>query len=309
MTDKNEKKDFRCGMVSIVGRPNVGKSTLLNAILGEKVAIVSKVPQTTRSRIRGIYNDERGQVIFMDTPGVHPNRDRLDQFMNESAMGTTREADCVIHLVDANDSVGQEEEDLVRRLCALPAHIILGLNKMDMKGKHISEYISLWERVTGKPVQENKALTMLALSGKSGKNIDILLDIIFQSLPVGPALYPTDTVCDIPQKMVIADIIREKFLSIMEHEVPHAIAVMIEAMEERKDKVLHIQALVLVERDSQKAIVIGKGGQVLKRVGTLARRELEELLGSKVFLEIYVKSKKNWRDNPSLLEEMGYRSF
>ncbi len=301
------KKNFRCGMASIVGRPNVGKSTLLNKILGEKVAIVSKVPQTTRNQIRGIYTDERGQIVFVDTPGVHKGHDHLDRFMNQSAYGITSEADVIIHLVDANDRVGLEEEELVQRLHSLNVPLILGLNKVDLKGKMISEYIVLWEKVTGKPIQENPLITILPLSGKDGTNISKLIDIVFELLPEGKALYPEDTICDIPQKMVIADIIREKLYALLKDELPHSIAVVIDVVEPRKGKLLYVQAVIMVERDSQKLIVIGKNGSLLKKVGSLARAELEELLESKVFLELFVKSHKDWRDSPSVLQEMGYQ--
>ena len=302
-----EGKKKHCGMASIVGRPNVGKSTLLNKVLGEKVAIVSKIPQTTRNQIRGVYTDERGQIIFVDTPGVHKGRDQLDRFMNQSAYGITSEADVIIHLVDANDRVGLEEEELVERLHSLKVPIILGLNKVDMKGKTIPEYITLWERVAGKPIQENPHMTILPLSGKDGTNVSKLIDIVFDLLPEGDALYPEDTICDIPQKMVIADTIREKLYGLLQQELPHSIAVIIDVVEPRKGKLLYIQAVIMVERDSQKSIVIGKNGALLKKTGTLARAELEQLLESKVFLELFVKSHKDWRDSPNLLQEMGYQ--
>ncbi len=304
---KEVKKELHCGMVSIVGRPNVGKSTLLNKLLGEKVAIVSKVPQTTRNQIRGIYTDERGQIVFVDTPGVHKGRDQLDRFMNQSAYGITSEADAIIHLVDANDRVGLEEEELVQRLHSLKVPIVLGLNKVDLKGKTIPEYIALWEKVTGKSMQENPHITILPLSGQSGTNVSKLIDIVFELLPVGPALYAEDTICDIPQKMVIADTIREKLYLLLQQELPHSIAVVIDVVEPRKGKLLYVQAVIMVERDSQKSIVIGKNGALLKKAGSLARTELEELLESKVFLELFVKSHKDWRDSPSLLQEMGYQ--
>ncbi len=304
---KKPKEELRCGMASIVGRPNVGKSTMLNKILGEKVAIVSKVPQTTRNQIRGVYTDERGQIVFVDTPGVHKGRDQLDRFMNQSAYGITSEADVIIHLVDANDRVGLEEEELVQRLHSLQVPIVLGLNKVDLKGKTIPEYITLWERVSGKPIQENPNMTILPLSGKDGTNVSKLIDIVFELLPLGQAMYPEDTICDIPQKMVIADVIREKLYGLLQQELPHSVAVVIDVVEPRKGKLLYIQAVIMIERDSQKSIVIGKNGSLLKKVGSLARAELEDLMESKVFLELFVKSHKDWRDSPSLLQEMGYQ--
>ncbi|MCK5214284.1 MAG: GTPase Era [Candidatus Omnitrophica bacterium] len=305
MANSNSEK-FKSGMVSIVGRPNVGKSTLLNSIVGEKIAIVSKVPQTTRNQVRGIYGDERGQIVFIDTPGLHMGKDKLDKFMHKAASSTVYDVDCVIHLVDVRDEVGPEEEAIAKRLRDLDVPVILGLNKVDQKANKTQDYIALWERVKGKPIGEIENLTMITLSGKKNINIDSLLDILYSHLPEGPALYPADTVCDIPRKMVISDIIREKLINILRHELPHSIAVVVESMQPRKRKTIHISALILVERDTHKIIVIGKKGDNLKRIGTYARKELEDLLESKVFLELHVKTKKNWRDNSSLLREMGY---
>ncbi len=296
----------RCGTVSIVGRPNVGKSTLLNHIVGEKVAIVSNVPQTTRNQVRGIYTEARGQIVFIDTPGIHKNRDKLDHFMNKAALGTPLETDCVIHLVDCGDPVGPEEETVIQKLALLKVPVVLGLNKVDVTDKFIPEYISLWEKVKGIPVTQMDRFVIMPLSGKTGMNIPKLLDTLFDFLPPGPALYPEDVVCDVPQRMAIADIIREKFFQIMRQEVPHSLAVLIEDMEPKRHKVMHIRAQILVERDSQKNIVIGKNGKILKEVGTLARQELEDLMDGKVFLELFVKSKRNWREDSSLLVEMGY---
>ncbi|MCK5581272.1 MAG: GTPase Era [Candidatus Omnitrophica bacterium] len=304
--EEKQDKDFHSGMVSIVGRPNVGKSTLLNLIVGEKVAIVSPIPQTTRNRVRGVYNDERSQIVFIDTPGLHMSKDKLDQFMNRSAYGTTRDADCIIHLVDANDPVGPEEEKIVKKLAALKVAVVLGLNKVDLKGEFIHEYIALWERVKGVAITEIENFTILPLSTKTGLHQDKLIGILFDYLPQGPALYPRDTVCDIPQKMVIADIIREKLLGVMRQEVPHSLAVIVEEMEPRQGKTIFIRALILVERASQKNIVIGKDGQILKKVGSMARIEIENLIENKVFLDLYVKMKKKWRDDQALLMEMGY---
>lgn len=304
---QNTPNNFRCGMVSIVGRPNVGKSTLLNAILGEKVSIVSKVPQTTRNQVRGIYTEKRGQIVFIDTPGLVLGKDKLDRLLKRSSMGSTQDADCIIHLVDTQDVVGKEEEEIVRRLADVKSPIVLGLNKVDLKGGYIPEYLALWEKARGVSIQQMKNFTLIALSGKEKTNLDTLLDVIFEYLPEGPALYPEDTISDVPQKMAIADIIREKFLALLRDEIPHSIAVFIESMETVK-KVIHIRALILVERDSQKNIVIGKHGHILKKAGTLARKELEDILEQKVFLETYVKVKSDWRDNDGVLQDLGYDS-
>ena len=305
MTENNASRT-RCGVVSIVGRPNVGKSTLLNKIVGEKVAIVSRVPQTTRNQVRGLYNDERGQIIFIDTPGLHLGKDRLDKFMNQSASGTIEDADCIIYLVDSSRAVGEEERIVSDRLKGVNSHVILGLNKIDLKGKYVADYIALWEGAKGKPVNEIPNLTLLPLSGNRGTNIEKLIDILFEHLPEGPLLYPSDIVCDVPQKLVVADIIREKFFQILKQEVPHDLGVVIEDMRPVRKNTMNIKALILVERDTQKSIVIGKSGQVLKKAGTQARQELEELLGTKVFLECHVKARKRWRDNIALLQDCGY---
>lgn len=306
VSKKTTKKDFRCGMVSIVGRPNVGKSTLLNKIVDEKVAIVSKVPQTTRNQVRGIYNDERGQIIFIDTPGLVLGKDKLDRMLQKACTGSFADADCIIHLVDSHEHVGEEERKLAARLKTVHVPIILGLNKVDVGDKHIPDYIALWEEYKGQPISEMKNFVLLPLSGRKGTNIEKLVDIIFEFLPVAPPLYPTDCVTDIPQRLAVSDIIREKLFMVLEEELPHSIAVVIESMKPKKYKTMHIQATILVERDSQKEIVIGKNGQVLKRTGTLARQELENLLETKVFLETFVKTRKNWRDDERFLQELGY---
>jgi GTP-binding protein Era len=303
---RQENQDFRSGMVSIVGRPNVGKSTLLNTILDEKVSIVSKVPQTTRNRIRGIYNDERGQIVFIDTPGLVLGKDKLDRLLKKSSLGTINDVDCIVHLVDATEAVGEEEEEIVRRLNTVKAPVIVGLNKVDHHPKHMDQYIQLWQRIKNAPVQQIESLTLMALSGRDGTNVDKLLDVIFEKLPQGPAFYPIDTICDVPKKIVVADIIREKLFRILKQELPHSIAVIIELMQPKRKKIMHIKALILVERESQKEIVIGKNGAVLKKVGQQAREELEELLESKIFLETHVKMSKNWRDDTPLLQELGY---
>ncbi|MEW5894628.1 MAG: GTPase Era [Candidatus Omnitrophota bacterium] len=307
MSSHNKKIITKSGMVSIVGRPNVGKSTLLNRLVGEKVTIVSKVPQTTRNQIRGIYTDERGQIVFIDTPGLHISKDKLDQFMNESADACARDADCIIHLVDTMDRVGVEEEEIVRRLAHLDIPIILGLNKVDLNAKHMDEYIKLWEQVKGKPVTGMKNFTLLPVSGKTGVNVGQLYDIIFGYLPEGPALYPEEMVCDVPQRMAIADIIREKLFLILREEIPHSLGVVVDSQRPVKGNTLRIEATVWVEKESQKKIVVGKGGDILKRAGTLAREELQLLLEKKIFLDLFVKVRKNWRDNNDTLTMMGYQ--
>lgn len=296
----------KCGMVSIVGRPNVGKSTLLNKIVGEKIAIVTKVPQTTRSQIRGMYNDARGQIIFIDTPGIHHGADNLDKYMNSAASSTIDDVDCLIYLVDTSRRIGPEEENIAKRIREAKIPIILGLNKVDLKNGAIDEYIQFFERVVGKPVTEMDNVSLVAMSGEKGINIDKLIDVIFDIIPEGPPLYDDDIITDFPQRMAIADVIREKLFLVLKQELPYSVGVFIESMRPIKGKTLHIKALIYVERQTQKEIVIGKNGQALKSVGTQAREDLEELVEQKVFLELFVKVNKRWRDDVSILQELGY---
>ncbi len=294
-------------MVAIVGRPNVGKSTLLNAILGEKVSIVSDVPQTTRHQIRGIHTDERGQIVFIDTPGIHAGRDKLDKYMNRASLGSIDSVDAVIHMVDASEKTGLEEQHVVSRLNKCGKPIIVVLNKTDItKGKFVPEYIKLWEDTRGVPMAEMTDLTLFPISALRGTNVKKLVDLLFEQMPQGPFLYPVDAITDFPKRMAMADLIREKLFRLMREEIPHSIAVIIEGVQPKKGKVLHIRAAILVERESQKEIVIGKAGAILKQVGTEARKDLEELVDSKVFLELFVKASSNWREDYSTLEEMGF---
>ncbi|MBF0619967.1 MAG: GTPase Era [Candidatus Omnitrophica bacterium] len=297
---------MKSGFASIVGRPNVGKSTLLNYIVGEKVAIVSNVPQTTRTALRGIYTEERGQIVFVDTPGWHVGRDGLDRFMNQSCVNAIDGVDCIIHVVDSSEHVGEEERRIVERLKYVKTPIILAFNKIDLKGKFIPEYIALWEESRGKKIDEIENFLMIPLSGKVGTKVDALVDEVFKLLPDGPFHYEADTVCDIPKRQVVSDIVREKLFMFTREELPHSIAVVIEDMRPVKGKTTRITAIILVERDSQKEIVIGHQGAMLKKVGTMARAELEDLLGTKVYLELFVKAHKDWRDDQSLLTDLGY---
>lgn len=303
MTDK---KDYRSGMVAIVGRPNVGKSTLLNAIIGEKVSIVSHIPQTTRSQLRGIYSEERGQIVFIDTPGFHRSKDRLDQHMNKASSATFNDVDCLIYLVDTTRKIGTEEENIAHQLRNVKTPFILGLNKVDLRSSDIPAYVSFWEKIKGKPVQEIENFTMIALSGQNGENVEKLIEIVFDRLPQGHPLYDEDTIADTPRRIMIADIVREKLFLVMRKEVPHSIGVLVENIHKRSKNTLLIKMLILVERDTQKEIVIGKRGEILKNIGTAARQELEVILESKIFLELHVKTEPNWRDKEGTLSELGY---
>ena len=297
---------LKSGIVSIVGRPNVGKSTMLNLIVGEKISITSRVPQTTRQRIRGIYNDNRGQIVFIDTPGFHKGRDKLDDFMNQASTGSMDGVDCIVYLVDTSRIVGEEEEMIASKLKFARCPVILGLNKIDLAPKNVPMYIEFWERIKGMPVTEMKNFRMITLSGKTEANIDQLVEMIFEFLPEGEPLYPRDSVTDMPERLAVSEIIREKLFRQTREEVPHSLGVIIEDIERLPRKRVHIKAVILTERDSQKEIIIGKSGQMVKKIGTLAREDLEEFFGCKVFLQLYVKSKNRWRDNVSLLHDLGY---
>ena len=302
-----KKMLLKSGMVAIIGRPNVGKSTLLNAILGEKVSIVSDVPQTTRHQIRGIHTDARGQIVFIDTPGLHAGKDKLDKYMNRASMGSIDSVEAVIHMVDASETTGAEERNVITRLNKCGKPIIVCLNKIDItKGKFVPEYVKLWEEIRGVPITEMSDIVLFPLSALRGTNVTKLIDILFEKMPEGEFLYPADTITDFPKRMAMADLIREKLFHLMKEEIPHSIAVIIEGVQPKRGKVLHIRAAILVERESQKEIVIGKAGAILKQVGTEARKDLEELVESKVFLELFVKTTSRWREDYSTLEEMGF---
>lgn len=300
-------KMLHCGIVAIVGRPNTGKSTLLNAILGEKLAIVSKIPQTTRYKIRGILTDQRGQAIFIDTPGLYLTKHRLGTLMMRQINEAIDDSDVIIHLVDTNKPPGQEERRVIEKIKKTKAKVILGLNKIDLKPIFLDTYIKLWEEAKNKKAdQMADDFILMPLSALSGTNIDKLREVIFSKLPESELLYPQDIVSDFPQRLALADIIREKLFNLMRNEIPHSLAVYVDETTPRKEKLVYIHAMILIERASQKAIIIGKDGRVLKEVGKVARQEIEQLLGKKVFLEMQVKVKPNWRQDPQMLKELGY---
>ncbi len=303
----DKQKKLHSGTVSIVGRPNTGKSTLLNYILKEKITIVSEVPQTTRYKIRGIFTDERGQIVFIDTPGMHISKHRLGKFLFNQINEAIEGCDLIIHLVDTTELTGQEERLMVEKLKGIKVPIILGLNKIDANPKFLDSYIKLWEEEKNKKITElTNDLILMPLSALRGTNLDKLIDTIFSHLPEGDLLYPEDIISDFPQRLALADIIREKLFLFLRKEVPHSLAVYIDQMEKRTDKLIYIHAVIIVERASQKIIVIGRGGQILKEAGQKARQEIELLLEKKVFLETTVKVKPDWRQNPQILRELGY---
>lgn len=303
---KNEKK-LHCGAVALVGRPNTGKSTLLNYILGEKVAIVSTVPQTTRHKIKGIFTDSRGQIVFIDTPGMHLSSQRMGKLMLREIDLAIAGSDLVIHLVDTQEPPGEEEELVLNKLKNVKVPVILGLNKIDCRARFLPSYIKLWEEQKGKKIQElSNQVLLVPLSGKTGTNVDKLLATVFEYLPQGDFLYPPEILTDFPQRLAIAEIIREKLFALMRQEVPHSLAVYIEEIQPRPRKLIYIRAVIIVERSSQKAIVVGRGAGILKTVGLQSRPEIATLLGQRVYLETQVKVKPGWREDPEILRLLGY---
>lgn len=299
MNFHNPAPGFRSGFVSVIGRPNAGKSTLLNQLLGQKVLIMSDKPQTTRNKIQCILTEERGQVIFLDTPGIHKPKHKLGEFMVDSAIESLREVDLVLYMVDASAEFGSGEEYIINAVKQVKTPCILVLNKIDLlKKEQVLKLIQDYSK-------HADFLAIVPISAKTGENNEELLKVVFSQLPEGPMYYPEDEVTDQPERFIMAELIREKVLHLTRDEVPHSIAVVVESVEE-KTTLVKVRALVIVERDSQKGIIIGQGGKVLKEIGSLARQDIETLLGSKVFLELWVKVKKDWRNRIDNLRELGY---
>ena len=290
---------YKSGFVSVIGRPNVGKSTLINKIIGQKIAIMSDKPQTTRSRIQCILTRDDAQIIFLDTPGIHKPLFKLGEHMLKAAEGTLKEVDVILFVIDATEKFGGGEKYILERLETTPAPVILVINKVDLIDREkilpiIAEYSA----------RKNFA-AVIPISAIDGTNIDALLDEVKKFLPEGPKYYPADMVTDQPERLIVAELIREKILHVTEDEVPHSIAVDIEEIKPRKNSVTYIRAVVYVERDSQKGILIGKGGELLKGVGKNARPEIEMLLGTKVYLDLWVKVKRGWRNSAGAIQNFG----
>ncbi len=297
---KAEPEGFRSGFVALMGRPNAGKSTLLNQLLGQKIAIVSDKPQTTRTKIQGIYTDERMQAVFFDTPGIHKPKSRLGEYMNKAADSVCGDVDIICYLVDASKPFYHSDEVICERLLAGKAPVFLLLNKIDL----LDEAAAL--RLQAECAAKFPFAGVLLLSAAEGENVDELLDVLHDNLPVGPKYFDEEQVTDQPERQIMAEIIREKLFLATRDEVPHSAAVMLEQYKRRENGVLYLEAYIYVERDSQKGIVIGKGGSMLRQIGSAARAELEELFGEEIFLDLRVKVRKDWRDDPRILKGMGY---
>lgn len=294
--------NFKSGFVTLIGRPNVGKSTLMNNLIGQKIAITSSKPQTTRNRIQTVYTDEEGQIIFLDTPGIHKAKNKLGDYMVNAAERTLSEVDVVVWLVEPTDFIGTHEQHIAEILKNVKTPVILAINKIDSVNKEeIMKAINTYKDV-------HEFAEIVPVSALKGENREELLKVLFKYLPSGPMYYDEDTVTDQPERQIVAELIREKALRLLNDEVPHGIAVTIESMKYRKKAHLYdIEATIICERDSHKGIIIGKKGAMLKSIGTKARVEIENLLGNKVNLQLWVKVKKDWRDSDFLLKNYGYK--
>ena len=290
---------YKSGFIAVIGRPNVGKSTLINKVIGQKIAIMSDKPQTTRSRIQCILTQDDAQFIFLDTPGIHKPKFKLGEYMLKAAEGTLQEVDVIFFVIDATEKFGGGEKYILERLSATTKPVILVINKIDLLEREkilpiIAEYSARY-----------KFAAVVPISAADGENISGLLDEAKKFLPEGVQYYPEDMVTDQPERLIIAEIIREKILHVTEDEVPHSVAVDIEEITSRKNKTAYIRAVIYVERDSQKGILIGKGGALLKNIGQNARPEIEMLLGKKVFLDLWVKVKRGWRNSDGAIQNFG----
>lgn len=296
-------KNVKSGFVTLIGRPNVGKSTLMNRMIGQKIAITSNKPQTTRNRIQTVHTDERGQIVFVDTPGIHKAKNKLGEYMVGAAEKTIGEVDVVCWLVEPTTYIGAGEQHIIERLKKVKAPIILVINKVDtIKKEEILPVIDCYRK-------ELDFQEIIPVSARSGANVDELIDTIYKYLPYGPMFYDEDTITDQPMRQIVAELIREKALHALNEEIPHGIAVVIDSMKERKSQkgiITDIQATIICERDSHKGIIIGKGGEKLKKIGANARYEIEKQLDTKVNLQLWVKVKKEWRDSDVLIKNFGY---
>ncbi|ANE47324.1 GTPase Era [Paenibacillus swuensis] len=297
----NASKKFRSGFVAIIGRPNVGKSTLMNQVIGQKIAIMSDKPQTTRNKIHGVYTTDDYQIVFLDTPGIHKPQSKLGDYMMKVAQSTFSEVDAVLFLIDVVDGIGGGDRFIIEQLKHVKTPVILVMNKIDQVHPEallpiISQYKELYDFAEIVPI-----------SARQGNNVNTLLDQVRKYLNEGPQYYPSDQVTDHPEQFVCAELIREKILHKTREEIPHSIAVQIESMRVKPNGMVDIGAVIFVERDSQKGIIIGKQGSLLKEIGREARMDIERLLGSKIFLELWVKVKKDWRNQERVLKDLGFR--
>ena len=293
--------NFKSGFVTLIGRPNVGKSTLMNCLIGQKIAITSNKPQTTRNRIQTVYTSEEGQIIFVDTPGIHKAKNKLGEYMVTVAERTLSEVDVVLWLVEPTTFIGAGERHIAQQLGRCKTPVILIINKIDtVKKEEILKFIAAYKDVCD-------FAEIIPCSALKGENTDEVIKTIMKYLPYGPQFYDEDVITDQPERQIVAELIREKALRLLDEEIPHGIAVSIDQMKSRKKgNIIDIDATIICERDSHKGIIIGKGGSMLKRIGSAARTEIENLLDMKVNLQLWVKVKKDWRDSDFLIKNFGY---
>lgn len=296
------KNKYKSGFVTLIGRPNVGKSTLMNQLIGQKIAITSDKPQTTRNRIQTVLTEEQGQIIFLDTPGIHEAKNKLGKFMVSVAERTMGEVDVILWLVEPSTFIGAGEQLIIEKLKKSKTPVILVINKIDtVKKEEILTFIDAYSK-------RMEFAEIVPVSALKGENKQQLIEVIFKYLPEGPMYYDEDTITDQPERQIVAELIREKALRLLSDEVPHGIAVSIDQMKERPNvNMIDISATIICERDSHKGIIIGKQGTMLKNIGMQARREIENLLDTKVYLQLWVKVKKEWRDSDFLIKNYGYR--
>ena len=294
------KENFKSGFVTLIGRPNVGKSTLMNHLIGQKIAITSNKPQTTRNRIQTVLTTEEGQIVFVDTPGIHKAKNKLGEYMVNIAERSLNEVDVVLWLVEPSNFIGAGEKHIIEQLKKVKTPVILVINKKKkIKREEILAFIDTYRK-------EYDFAEIVPVSARTGDNTDELVKVILNYLPYGPQFYDEDTVTDQPERQIVAELIREKALHCLNEEIPHGIAVAIDQMKMNK-KVCHIDATIICERDSHKGIIIGKQGSMLKKIGSTARYEIERLLDCKVNLKLWVKVQKNWRDSDYMMKNFGYR--
>ena len=295
-------QNLKSGFVTLIGRPNVGKSTLMNQIIGQKIAITSKKPQTTRNRIQTVYTDEqRGQIVFVDTPGIHKAKNKLGEYMVNVAERSISDVDVIIWLVEPSTIIGAGEKHIAEKLKSANVPVILVINKVDtVKRDEVLAFIDAYRKILDFD-------EIVPLSALRGENVNCLIDEIYKYLPYGPMFYDEDTITDQPERQIVAEMIREKALHALDEEIPHGIAVTVDMMKKRPgSKIIDIEATIICERDSHKGIIIGKQGAMLKKIGTNARFEVERFLDSKINLKLWVKVKKDWRDNDILMKNFGY---
>ncbi len=298
------KNVYKSGFVTLIGRPNVGKSTLMNQLIGQKIAITSDKPQTTRNRIQTVYTEEQGQIIFLDTPGIHKAKNKLGEYMVSVAERTLNEVDAILWLVEPSTFIGAGERYIIEQLSKVKTPVILVINKVDtVKKEEILKYIAAYKDVYS-------FAEIVPVSALKGENTRHLIETIFSHLHEGPQYFDEDTITDQPERQIVAELVREKALRLLNDEIPHGIAVAIDRMKERPGSdIVDIDATIVCERDSHKGIIIGKNGEKLKRIGTTARKEIENLLDMHVNLKLWVKVKKDWRDSDFLLKNYGYNKL